>query len=792
MKRGIALFLALIMAATSLYALAEAFNLKSGSKGSATADLQVKLNSLGYEVGKLDGDFGGKTRGALTAFQQANGLEQSGQVDEVTRIALMNDYEMATSPRSGGFASLAPELEIDRDIHSYAVFVEDASWEEANVRAVEMGGHLVSIDSMEEYATILSEIMGQNQMDAGFWIGARRDRHSGHNGESFFWVGEDGVPYVDPIDFDNAYGGYHPWALGMPTYWSSQGEAKLYVRMVYSADEGRWVWEDTVGQVENGRPMGYVVEFNDAETAAAAIASHATGAYDAETVGRAVGYSLDILGLEANSVLSRITSESTCQIQYNFWTPDHTQLLFSVWDYVESGLNNRLTRVAVPKENYNSLAKNFIIEGILYHHAFAPQADANRAKTLELRADYSYLPEVDVACTPWMVCEHYKTGNEVQEPVRPSKRKRGSSSGSGSDDAASGIPMNNNPGGGTPTEPGQTINSDPVSPNSGIAPEQELTTLSGQLINESTGLPIANQAVFLESQGVTYTVTTDENGYFRFDNVPKVKGELSYVEHGITSRMTVDTVEKSQDILMPARNVVYTEFYGYEVIDEAAMLAAYEEFLRKCQTGVYGPADAYYWFKGQSTYIIVDENIAGFDPENPSQPSFEFPKGTIFNIDRDLSMALVGGEITELNLNDVDRALLMLLANNHQLIFYTPERAVYRVRVGCYMALNQPMERKGYYDEVMPAKGVVSIAPMIRERTAYVGATMEDLNKPAPKKKHHHKKERTKEKDEHEEDEEDYGDDYEEDYGDDYEEEDLYDPSDDLTDEEWESGGYGG
>ena len=796
MKRGLALILALMMVMTSLYALAEVFNLKSGSKGSAVADLQVKLDHLGYEVGKLDGDFGRKTSNALGTFQKAHGLPQSGLVDEATRMALVNDYEIATQPRLGGFASLAPELEIDKDVHSYAVFVEDASWEEANVRSIEMGGHLVSIDSMEEYAAIQSEIMVQGQMDAAFWIGARRDRHSGHSGESFFWVGEDGVPYVNPIDFDGAFGGYRPWALGMPSYWSSQNEAKLYVRMVYSADEGRWVWEDTVGRAEDGRPMGYVVEFDDAQTAAAAIASHNAGMYETAAIGGAMGYRLEILGLEANSVLSRITAESICQIQYNFWTPDHTQLLFSVWDYVEGGLNNRLTRVAVPKENYNVLAKNFIIEGILYHHAFAPQADASRTNTLELRADYNYLPETDAACTPWIVCERYKTGNEAQEPIRPSRRNSSSTSDSGNGDIPASIPGNNNAGSGTIEAPGQNIISEPVNPNNSIALEPELTTLSGQLMNESTGLPISNQVVTLESQGVTYSVTTDENGCFRFENVPRVKGELSYIEHGITSRLTIDAAQKNQNILMPAKNVVYTEFYGYEVIDEAALLAAYGEFLSKCQTGEYGPADAYYWFKGQSTHIIVDENIAGFDPENPSQPSFEFPKGTIFNIERDLSMVPVVGEITELNLNDVDLALLLLLANNHQLVFYTPEKAVYKVRVGCYVAPNQPMEGKGYYDEVMLAKGVMSISSVIRERMSYVGASMEDLNKPETKKEHRHKKD---EDDEDEEDDEeyyweDYGHDYEEGYRDDYEEDygdyyedDYYDDGDDYSGDDDES-----
>lgn len=51
--------------------------------------IQERLRELGYfMVGKVDGDWGGATRGAITAFQSANGLEDDGRWGAKTREAL--------------------------------------------------------------------------------------------------------------------------------------------------------------------------------------------------------------------------------------------------------------------------------------------------------------------------------------------------------------------------------------------------------------------------------------------------------------------------------------------------------------------------------------------------------------------------------------------------------------------------------------------------------------------------------------------------------------------------------
>lgn len=63
-----------------------------GDKGWEVEAAQKQLSALGYQVGKVDSDFGNGTRNAVLAFQADNGLPTTGRVDDATKVAL------ATSP----------------------------------------------------------------------------------------------------------------------------------------------------------------------------------------------------------------------------------------------------------------------------------------------------------------------------------------------------------------------------------------------------------------------------------------------------------------------------------------------------------------------------------------------------------------------------------------------------------------------------------------------------------------------------------------------------------------------
>ena len=49
---------------------------------------QVALNEKGYDVGKVDGQFGPSTQNAVRRFQSERGLAQSGRLDSATLAAL--------------------------------------------------------------------------------------------------------------------------------------------------------------------------------------------------------------------------------------------------------------------------------------------------------------------------------------------------------------------------------------------------------------------------------------------------------------------------------------------------------------------------------------------------------------------------------------------------------------------------------------------------------------------------------------------------------------------------------
>jgi peptidoglycan hydrolase-like protein with peptidoglycan-binding domain len=64
--------------------------------------VQEKLNTAGYDPGPVDGMFGPRTEQALTAFQGAEGLEASGQLDSQTLAALEIDGSADTGSTAAG------------------------------------------------------------------------------------------------------------------------------------------------------------------------------------------------------------------------------------------------------------------------------------------------------------------------------------------------------------------------------------------------------------------------------------------------------------------------------------------------------------------------------------------------------------------------------------------------------------------------------------------------------------------------------------------------------------------
>jgi hypothetical protein len=77
-------------AAPAVAAALPTTTLKPGDTGAQVRALQRALKSLGYPVGKIDGQYGPATKTAVAAFQHAAGLTEDGVVGPKTLNALIH------------------------------------------------------------------------------------------------------------------------------------------------------------------------------------------------------------------------------------------------------------------------------------------------------------------------------------------------------------------------------------------------------------------------------------------------------------------------------------------------------------------------------------------------------------------------------------------------------------------------------------------------------------------------------------------------------------------------------
>ena len=85
MKKALSIVLTIMLLTTHAYAFTE---LTKGCKGDEVVALQEILINQGYLSGKADGNFGKMTETAVLAFQKANGIPETGIVDEATQMAI--------------------------------------------------------------------------------------------------------------------------------------------------------------------------------------------------------------------------------------------------------------------------------------------------------------------------------------------------------------------------------------------------------------------------------------------------------------------------------------------------------------------------------------------------------------------------------------------------------------------------------------------------------------------------------------------------------------------------------
>jgi peptidoglycan hydrolase-like protein with peptidoglycan-binding domain len=85
-------------------------NIGQGSESSEVDVIQRRLQINGFDPGKLDGSYGGKTAAAVKQFQGAKGLEVTGVVNEATWKALTTEPLNATTPQPQNITPSSTEV----------------------------------------------------------------------------------------------------------------------------------------------------------------------------------------------------------------------------------------------------------------------------------------------------------------------------------------------------------------------------------------------------------------------------------------------------------------------------------------------------------------------------------------------------------------------------------------------------------------------------------------------------------------------------------------------------------
>ena len=118
-----------------------------------------------------------------------------------------------------------PTPEPEKKESTYQAFTEDISWDAAEQKCKDMGGHLVSISNEEEFAKVCEILNGTNAKYA--WVGCYRSSSG-----NLTWTSGDSIEY-------------YVWAANEPSYTDGyDGAAEDYIMLVRQPD-GSWKYNDS-------------------------------------------------------------------------------------------------------------------------------------------------------------------------------------------------------------------------------------------------------------------------------------------------------------------------------------------------------------------------------------------------------------------------------------------------------------------------------------------------------------------------------------------------------------------
>ncbi|MDE5907194.1 MAG: zinc-ribbon domain-containing protein [Lachnospiraceae bacterium] len=154
--------------------------------------------------------------------------------------------------------------EDDGKVNTYELIVADVTWTDAYNYCLVRGGHLVRINSEEEYQAILQQIEEEDKGNVKFWLGGKRSTDDAYE---YRWIYEDGTYGSAVLNRDEPYASY--WLTGEPSFYDATiSQDEMYMNMFYVSKEGRWVWNDVpddliaIAEFYSGT-VGYICEYEE-------------------------------------------------------------------------------------------------------------------------------------------------------------------------------------------------------------------------------------------------------------------------------------------------------------------------------------------------------------------------------------------------------------------------------------------------------------------------------------------------------------------------------------------------
>ncbi len=143
--------------------------------------------------------------------------EPTAAPEETSEVAETSAPEKTPEPTE------APEP--SEKVSSYQVFTEDISWDAAEQKCTDMGGHLVAINDEEEFNKVCELLNGTNAKYA--WVGCYRSSSG-----NFTWTNGDSIEYYN-------------WAANEPSVRDAyDGTAEDFIMLVRQ-DDGSWKYNDS-------------------------------------------------------------------------------------------------------------------------------------------------------------------------------------------------------------------------------------------------------------------------------------------------------------------------------------------------------------------------------------------------------------------------------------------------------------------------------------------------------------------------------------------------------------------